>query len=92
MAAVETTFNYWLPDSQGGFGREIHPGTSEIYTKKFDVASAKVNDVRGNEGDFSLDRNGFEFHQHESVEKDFDDEARVKDVVYKEIDQLLKDK
>ena len=87
-----TTFNYWLPASQGGIGHEYYPGTSSVYTASYDAASARVTDARGREKDFSLDRNGFEFHQYSSTEKDFIDDARVKDVVYKEIDELLKDK
>lgn len=91
-AAVETTFNYWLPASQGGLGKEFFPGTSGVYTTKFDARKAKVTDVRGRETDFSLDRNGFEFHHHTSNEKDYTDDSQVKDVVYKEVDQLLRDK
>ncbi|KAF2160517.1 hypothetical protein M409DRAFT_29137 [Zasmidium cellare ATCC 36951] len=43
------------------------------------------------EEDFTLDRNGFQLVQHESREKSFDDDARVKDLVYRETVGLLKD-
>ena len=91
--AVQTSFNYWLPASEGGFGDSFHPGTSAVYAStKFDTTAAKVHDIRGRDGDFSLDENGFELHHHTSQEKDFDDEARVKTIVYDEITQLLKEK
>ena len=91
--AVQTSFNYWLPASQGGFGDSFHPGTSAVYAStKFDSTPAKVHDIRDRAGDFSLDQNGFEFHHHTSQEKDFDDEARVRAVVYDEMIELLKEK
>ena len=91
-ATVETDFYYWLPASQGGLGDEFYPGTSSVYTMKHECMSRKVTDFRGREKEFSLDQNGFEFHHHSSIEKEFQDDARVKTVVYPETGQLLKDK
>lgn len=50
-----------------------------------------VHDVRGEEELYSLDGNGFAFHRHASVEKEFVDDEQIKAVYYPETEQLLKD-
>ena len=51
---------------------------------------AVIHDVRGKEETVGLDKTGFQFVKHTSVEKEFLDEERVKDVYYKEVEELLK--
>lgn len=50
-----------------------------------------VHDVTGHENEYDLDQNGFQFVQHASEEKVFDDEERIKILYYAEVEQLLKD-
>ncbi|TBU23189.1 hypothetical protein BD311DRAFT_868949 [Dichomitus squalens] len=50
-----------------------------------------VRDARGREDEFSLDKNGFQFVKYPSVEKEFDDEERIKAVYYPEVEKLLKE-
>ena len=88
---VPTTLNYYIPTGdeepyyyvqppegkpQNNVGHEPHP--------------AVIHDVRGKEDTVGLDKTGFQFVQHKSVEEDFVDEERVKTVYYKEVEELLK--
>ena len=88
---VPTTLNYYKPlddqpphtyaypvegQPQTNIGGEPHP--------------AVVHDVRGREAEFSLDVHGFQFVRHVSAETEFVDEQRIKEVYYKEAEELLK--
>lgn len=50
-----------------------------------------VQDVAGDEDKYTLDGHGFQFVKHESKEKDFQDDEKIKAEYYPEIEQLLKD-
>ena len=50
-----------------------------------------VRDARGREDEFSLDKNGFQFVKYPSVEKEFDDDERIQNVYYPEVEKLLKE-
>jgi hypothetical protein len=91
---VPTTFNYYEP-----LGDE--PPFQYTYVRTDggpqdnigkNPQQAVVHDARGKEKEYglSLDTSGFQFLKHESVEKDFTDEERIKDVYYKEVEELLK--
>ena len=51
----------------------------------------EVTDISGDEDKYTLDGNGFQLVRHESKEKDFVDEDRIKSSYYAETEQLLKD-
>jgi hypothetical protein len=53
---------------------------------------ATVYDISGEIDDFSLDDHGFQYVKHESKDKDFLDEERIKAEYYPEVEQLLKDR
>lgn len=55
------------------------------------AVQVEVTDISGNEDKYTLDGNGFQIVQHESKEKDFLDEERIKSIYYPETEQLLKD-
>jgi hypothetical protein len=50
-----------------------------------------VHDISGEEGKYTLDSHGFQIYKHESAEKDFLDDDKIKAQYYKETEQLLKD-
>jgi hypothetical protein len=50
-----------------------------------------VLDVTGEESKFSLDSHGFQYHNHESHEKEFHDEEKLKTDYFPECEQLLKE-
>jgi len=49
-----------------------------------------INDIRGHESDFTLDKNGFQIVQSNTLEREFKDDEQIKDGYYKEIEALLK--
>ncbi len=51
----------------------------------------EIHDIRGHEGDYSLDKNGFQVVKHVAKEKEFKDEEKIKTGYYKEIEDLLKE-
>ncbi|RMD43496.1 hypothetical protein DV735_g1596, partial [Chaetothyriales sp. CBS 134920] len=50
-----------------------------------------VHDISGEENKYTLDAQGFQYVKHESKEKDFTDDDKIKAEYYPEIEQLLKD-
>ena len=87
---VNTTLNYYLDPSKGGH-TEYQIGVSDYYRRKFDPHQVQISDIRGQEDLFKLDTHGFERVKHTSAEKHFDDNERVKQVVYPETEKLIKD-
>jgi hypothetical protein len=88
---VNTTLNYY---KDPGDGSEPHPsyvGRPETYERPTETLEVTVHDIRTQENQYSLDRNGFQIYRHESAEKDFLDEERIKALYYPETEQLLKD-
>lgn len=86
--AVATTIPYIFPSSDIGY-----PGTGSAFLAERDHVPTTVNDARGRESSFSLDRQGFEFHGHTASEKEFpDDKERIKASYYPEIVSLIKEK
>jgi hypothetical protein len=86
--AVTTKINYAHPDGP----KENHPGTPQAYTTLRHVVPVTVNDARGHESDFSLDKQGFAFLSHETNVDllKTDDRDQVKAIYYPEIAELLK--
>ena len=86
---VSTTLNYYLPPSLGGVDT-IYLGTASEKRRKHQPRTVLVTDIRGRETQFALDKQGFQIVQHESSEKDFDDDAKIKEAYYAECAALLK--
>lgn len=63
----------------------------ETYHREPESHNVTIHDVRGKEDQYTLDKNGFQFHKHVSKEKDFLDDEHIKAVYYPETEQLLKD-
>jgi len=87
---INTTINYHLPAHLGGGDTILRPGTAYDKLRKHDAHHVQVHDFRGREGEFDLDRQGFQLIKHRSVESEFVDDQRIKDVVYPETAELLK--
>ena len=49
-----------------------------------------IHDVSGEEDQYTLDSHGFQYVKHESKEKDFTDDEKIKAEYYPEMEQLLK--
>ncbi|THH06876.1 hypothetical protein EW145_g3774 [Phellinidium pouzarii] len=76
----ETPFQYVQEPPEGtpkhNLGNEPHP--------------VVVHDIRGKEDTIGLDKTGFQFVQSPSAESDFLDDERIRNVYYKEVEDLLK--
>ena len=92
---VSTTLNYYAPlgDPTEEAYRYIYlappPGKPE-HNLGDDPRPVIAHDARGREHEFALDTHGFQFVRHVSAETGFVDEERIKDVYYKEAEELLK--
>lgn len=86
---VETTLNYYLDD--GNPPKPAYVGVPESYERPVDQVKVTVHDIRGDEANITLDKNGFQVYPHTSKEKDFLDDEKIKAEYYPETEQLLKD-
>ncbi|KAI5120123.1 hypothetical protein M0805_001891 [Coniferiporia weirii] len=89
---VPTSLNYYTPvGEEKPFQYVYEPPEG---TPKHNIGAephpAVIHDVRGKEDTVGLDKTGFQFVKHESVEAEFLDEERIRTVYYKEVEELLK--
>ncbi|CAI6342233.1 unnamed protein product [Periconia digitata] len=87
---VETTLHYYKPNADGSPPHPTYTDRPETYHRPSEEHSITVRDVRGQDGEFTLDKNGFQFYGHTSAEKDFADDEHIKAVYYPETEELLK--
>jgi hypothetical protein len=88
-AIVDANINYFLELSEGGTD-VIYPGTATDKLRPLKPALMPITDLRTCGDEFTLDTHGFQFVPHQSGETTYDDQARVKSVVYDETAELLK--
>ncbi|KAG9314902.1 hypothetical protein JVU11DRAFT_4010 [Chiua virens] len=90
---VQTTLNYYqaTKDDQLPYYYVCEPPAgvpqNNVTTETHPVV---VHDARGKQDAFKLDVSGFEWVTSPSAEKEFVDEARIKEVYYPEVEALLK--
>ena len=89
---VPTTLNYFKALTDEPPHRYVVPPEGKPPTNVGnDPHPALVHDVRGREAEFSLDKNGFQFVNYPSAEKEFDNDERIKEVYYPEVEKILKE-
>ncbi|KAK3328660.1 hypothetical protein B0T19DRAFT_425113 [Cercophora scortea] len=88
---VQTTMKYYLEPEDGSPPAPTIYNRPETFAKPFIEVPVLVTDITGNENTYTLDNHGFQLHRHESNEKAFDDDTRIKTEYYAETEQLLKD-
>lgn len=81
--------NYY-PPAEIWKNNDIIPGSAASFRRKFDTHLVQVTDIRGQENDYSLDKNGFQLLKHSSAEKLFEDQDAIKSTVYAEVAEMLK--
>lgn len=87
---IAATFHYLRPNPDGSPPAPSYVGRPETYVRPANAHSVTVHDIRGSESNYTLDKTGFEVFNHESKEKDFVDEEKIKDIYYKEVEEILK--
>jgi hypothetical protein len=89
---VATTLNYWDDPGDGTPPTPIFIGRGRVTNKRPHRAhSFVINDITGEEDNYSLDTHGFQYCRHQSSEKKFTDEEAIRSVYYEECKGLLKD-
>src|ERR1700761_3392594 len=68
------------------------PPGADAYNGVDDPREVRIEDARGREAEFTLDRNGFQLVKAPTAMRDFYDPDEIKRVYYPEVEQLLKDK
>jgi hypothetical protein len=86
---VQTTINYHPAENDGELNTVI-PGTAGSYRRAFDTTPVTIHDIRGQEDQFTLEKQGFQVYKHTSAEKKFEEKDAIKNVMYPEIEELLK--
>lgn len=90
---VPTSLNYYTPiGTEEPYQYVLSPPEGkEPHNLGVEPHDITVHDARGRENEFSLDKSGFQFVKYPSVEKEFDDDERIKAVYYPEVEALLKE-
>jgi hypothetical protein len=88
---VKTTLNYYKDPGDGSGPAPSYVNRPETYYRPAETVEVTVTDITGSELDYTLDGNGFQIYYHESKEKDFLDDEKIKQEYYPETEQLLKD-
>ena len=88
--AVRAEMQYYLDSPLGGGGNHVYIGTASVWRHKMDTHIVPINDMRGSEQSFTLDKQGFQIYKHKSVEKFFTDLDTGTTIVYAEAAELLK--
>lgn len=86
--SASTILNYYVDPGKDG-DNSFFDGTIIESRRKYAEVPVQVMDLRRQEGHFLLDRQGFQLLMHPSIEKDFDDTARIKDFYYRECAEVL---
>ncbi|KII90542.1 hypothetical protein PLICRDRAFT_39109 [Plicaturopsis crispa FD-325 SS-3] len=88
---VQTTLNYLTPTDEAPFNYVELPPTGKPRSNIVpDPRPVVVHDVRGREDEVGIDKTGFTFLKSVSAEKEFVDDAKIKETYYKEVEDLLK--
>lgn len=86
-STVETTLQYYQPNADGS-----PPGVNDLeiqYGKKsMDYRQVTIRDIR--QGDFTLEKNGFQLVPHHTKVTDFSDKQHVRENYYPEIVETIK--
>jgi hypothetical protein len=85
---VPSGFTRYKPETEESPANGF-PRSQVINERRMTARQVVVQDVTGKEDEFSLDTHGFQYHRHESSEKGFGDEARIREVYFPECEQLL---
>ncbi|OTB08297.1 hypothetical protein M426DRAFT_316926 [Hypoxylon sp. CI-4A] len=88
---VDTILNFYKDPEDGSAPHPSYVDKPDSYERPVDSHPVHITAVNGHEDEYTLDKNGFQYHRHVSNEKDFLDDDHIKAVYYPETEQLLKD-
>jgi hypothetical protein len=91
VASIEATVNYFLDTGEKPFTATSGPGSLDVRTGGGqDPRAVVIRNGRREAQDFTLDRNGFRFVQHDTKVADFFDEPELRTTYYPEMEALVK--
>ncbi|KAL7924806.1 hypothetical protein ACQKWADRAFT_310986 [Trichoderma austrokoningii] len=89
---VDTVLHFHKDNEDGSPPAPQYAGKAASFNERpTEERKVTIRDVAGQEEKYTLDKTGFQFHRHTSVEKDFVDDEHIKAHYYPETEQLLKD-
>jgi hypothetical protein len=88
---VQTILNFFKANEDGSPPAPAYVGKPETYDRPSEPLATTIHDISGHELDYTLDGQGFQLYYHESKEKEFLDDEKIKREYYPETEQLLKD-
>ncbi|KAK0668099.1 hypothetical protein QBC41DRAFT_227074 [Cercophora samala] len=89
---VHTKFNYYKDPGNGSAPAPYVIGRPETLVERPIIEiDAVVTDITGDESKYTLDSHGFQIYRHQSKEKSFTDDEKIKAEYYREVEQLLKE-
>lgn len=86
--SASSVLNYYV-DPGRDEDNSFFDGTIIESRRTYAKVPVQIMDLRHQEGEFLLDKQGFQLLMYPSIEKDFDDTARIKDVYYRECAEAL---
>ena len=86
--AVSTRLNWAF--AEGEEGEDIRADTTNSLKLQWDNRAVSIEDVRGREQDFTLDKQGFEFHNAPTSFKDFNNDDSIRAEYFKDVEALAK--
>src|SRR5215469_2312178 len=88
---LTTTLHYLIPGAEKPAAYRIEPPPGvERWNGVDDPREVRIEDARGRESEFTLDRNGFALIKAPTAVADFYSEDEIRRVYYPEVEQLLK--
>ncbi|KFY26651.1 hypothetical protein V493_03958 [Pseudogymnoascus sp. VKM F-4281 (FW-2241)] len=88
---VSTELNYYQDPGDGTPPVPYYVGQPNTYERPTTVQNVVIHDIAGDENKYTLDSHGFQYTKHESNEKEFLSDDKIKAEYYPEVEQLLKD-
>ena len=87
---VRTALNYYLDPGNGSLPPDTIVGRPETVQSRSEPLQVTVHDIRGEEDQYTLDKQGFQLVRSSCTEKTFDDDERIRKEYYPEVADLLK--
>jgi hypothetical protein len=88
--AIEATLNYFINDGTKIFTEAAGAGERDKRAGTIDPHKVVIHNGRLHGAEFELERQGFRFVRHDTRVTDFFDEAEVRRVYYREMENLVK--
>lgn len=88
---VHTTINYYRDPGDGTEHAPSIAGKRSTFNQPSIDLETVVTDITGSEDQYTLDSHGFQLWDHVSREKIFDNDDRIKEEYYPEVEDLVRE-